>query len=113
MAKGPTKREMLSQVYALLTNLGEVELAEFTAREIALYDKRANAPRTMTTAQRENEVLKGFIVSMLGDTPGLRATAIAKELDVSVQKVSALLRQLVKDGAVIRNEDGKTVTFTV
>jgi predicted transcriptional regulator len=43
----------------------------------------------------------------------MTATNIAKELDKTVQKASALLRQMVEDGKVERAKDGKSTVFVL
>jgi predicted transcriptional regulator len=114
MVKAPTMREQYTAVYAILADRGDSELADFIAGRIAQLDKRANGKRTLTAVQRENIALKEDMVDVLfeADEP-MRATEVANKMDMSVQKASALLRQLVKDTRVERVEDGKTVTFKV
>ena len=106
-----TKRERLAEIYTVLADAGRTELAEFVSKEIALVDKRAAAPRKLTTAQRENVTVKQDICFYLNSVTSARASDIARELDWSVQKITALLRQLVSDGYVIRETEGKVVTF--
>jgi predicted transcriptional regulator len=113
MTKAPTKREQLLRVYGILTDLGNVELAEFIAREVALLDKRRNAPKALTATQRENIAFKQEIVRVLNATAEARATAIANEVGISVQKASALLRQLTQAGVVERVEKGKETVFRI
>jgi DNA-binding MarR family transcriptional regulator len=114
MTKAPTMREQYMAVYAILADRGEANLADFIAGRINQLDKRAKAPRKPTQEQLENVAYKDEIVNVLANaTEDMRATAVANEIGVSVQKASALLRQLVKDGFVERVEDGKAVTFKV
>lgn len=114
MATRVTKRELFGRVYTVLANAGETELAEFIGAELTRLNKRAAAPKTLTKAQRENVAVKQAIVNVLAEAEEpLRATAIAKELGISVQKATALLRQLVEAKAVIREAEGKVVTFRV
>ena len=107
-----TKRDRLTAIYAILADRGEAELADFVAGEVALLDKRANAPRKATKTQRENIALKGDIVDTLGAGEAT-ATQVAKANGVTVQKATALLKQLVDAGLIERAQDGKTVTFKV
>lgn len=106
-----TKRERFEEIFGILADNGNTELAEFVAGEITKLDKRAAAPRTLTADQLANIEVKDNIVTVLANTDGTRAGDVAKILDVSVQKVTALLRQLVLDGAVDREADGKTTLF--
>lgn len=108
-----TKRETFVAMLDVLTD--EAHIA-FVKHEIELLDKRAAKGRGMTPAQKENEVLKETIVEVLeGADEGATATDVANVLEVSVQKASQLLRQLVAAGDVIRTEGkGKTkTTFAV
>jgi CRP-like cAMP-binding protein len=89
------------------------DLLEFIRHEIELLDRKHNASGTPTKTQLANAVIKTAIVDVLNATPeGLRARAIADTLDISIQKCSALMRQLVNEGVVRRDEDKKVVTFT-
>ena len=110
MAKAPTKREMFVQVAEFLANAGApAEQVEFIAKQVVLLDKRANAPKGPTKTQLENEVIKRTILTAL-DT-NLTATEVAKAVGVTVQKATALLKQLVEAGLVERTVDGKTALF--
>lgn len=108
-----TKREKFVRTAEVLRAAGEAELAEFAEAEVALIDKRAAKPRAATAAQKENAVLKAGIVEFLTETgEGVTATDVATVAEVSVQKASQLLRQLVAEGAVNRTEGkGKTKTL--
>ena len=105
-----TKREKFVNVLEVLADAGKTELAEFIAGEIVLIDKRAAAPRKETKEQRENVVLKAEFVTFLDEAGALRAGEVAKEFDITVQKATALLAQLVKAGEVKRVEGEKGVT---
>jgi len=106
-----TKRDMFVEVAGVLEGLGETALVEFIDAQVALLDKRAGAERGETKTQVENAEFKAMIVGML-DAEGTTATDIATALDLSVQRVSQLLRQMVLAGEVIRTEGkGKTKTL--
>ena len=112
-----TKRDRFIEIATVLEQIEDTEaLVEFIDGEIALLDKRAAKPRKPTADQIANEGLKDEIVEILGEADaGRTATEVAVALDVSVQKASQLLRQLVIAGRVTRVEGkGKTKTvFTV
>lgn len=110
-----TKREKFAAMADVLVEAGAPEeLVEFVGREVALLEKKASAPRTKTKGQVENEGLKTEVVEMLAGK-AMTATEVADALKVSVQKASALLRQLVASGEVSRTEaKGKVkATFSV
>lgn len=92
-----TKREFLNAVVA--QNEG-TEVAEFAAAELVKMDEAlARRKSKPTKAQLENAPLKEELLTHLGDTPVLAADlAAAMGEDFTTQKVSALLRQLVKEG---------------
>jgi len=111
-----TKRDQFVAILAVLEGLDEGDKAEFISKQIALLDKRAGAERGETKTQAENVEFKALIVGMLeGVDEGTTATDIATGLDLSVQRVSQLLRQLVLSGEVTRTDaKGKTkATFAV
>ena len=83
------------------------------------HEKRnsSGALKKPTKTQRENEVLKGKILDMLGEeVDGMTASEIASALAVHVQKASALLSQLTPergDGRVHRVKEGKVTRFVL
>ena len=83
----------------------------FLRTEANRLDKRAKAPKAPTKTQRENVEYKQEIMRALNSVESARATDVAKGMDVSVQKVTALMRQLVSEGLVLREVDGKVVKF--
>ena len=85
-----TKREFLNAVIAL----NDEVTTEFAKAEIEKMDIR-NANRKDRPSKRtiENEPIKAKIAEVLTDTPKT-ASMIAEEVGISVQKASALLRQM-------------------
>lgn len=93
-----TKREFLQVVIATETVTEEVKA--FAQTEIEKLDAR-NASRSSkpTKAQIENEPIKRKIVTLLTEVgEKYVASAIAKKVEISTQKASALCRQLVDEG---------------
>ena len=87
-------------------------LQTFIAHELELLDRKRGSKSAPTKTQVANIEIKEDIATTLSDNgEGMRATDIANFLDLSVQKISALLRQMVADGSVARIQDGKAVTF--
>lgn len=112
MTKAPTKREMFDRIFAILTDLGNTEEAEFVAKQINLLDRKRNAPKAMTETQRANVVLKQRLFGRINDADEpMRAGDLAKAEDITNQKATALLTQLVKEGFIVRIVDGKVTTF--
>lgn len=90
-----TNREFYTAVIASVDN---DELKAFATDAIAKLDAR-NAKRASKPSKKslENEPIKASIREFLADGSHL-ASEIAKGLDLSVSKVSALCRQMVGDG---------------
>lgn len=112
--KKVTKRERFEQIKALLAD--NKELVEFCDHELELLAKKNAADKKATPNQVANEGIKDTIVEVLtanGDK--MTVTDIQKSLDteLSNQKISSLLRQLVADGKVARVEDKRKAYFTV
>lgn len=86
-----TKREFLNAVIAETKN---ADLALYAVEELEKLDAR-NAKRAEKPSKRaiENEPIKARIAEVLTDTPQT-ASEIANILDLKVQKVSALLKQI-------------------
>lgn len=86
-----TKREM----YEAIVN-GNVtdEVVEMAKNEIVKMDER-NARRKNQPSKKalENEPIKAKIVEILSDEP-MTASDVAEKVEISVQKASALLRQI-------------------
>ena len=85
-----TKREFLNAVIAL----NDEVTTEFAKAEIEKMDAR-NASRKDKPSKKsvENEPIKAKIAEILTDTPQT-ASEIASKVEISVQKASALLRQM-------------------
>ena len=116
-----TKKVALSVAIASLN--GEALPTEFTAADvvaklnemIAQLDKKTDAERPMTEQQKQNLGYKTDLLAVLADGKARTATELMKEVptfpeDMSNQRVSALLRQLILDGKVQRETvKGKTL----
>ena len=77
----------------------------------AQLNKRNSAERKPTKAQKENEALKAEVVEFLrGADGGVQCKEIASHFEVSGQKMSALLKQLV-DGGIVEKYSEKRVTY--
>jgi predicted transcriptional regulator len=78
-----------------------------------LLDRKRSTSKGDAKKKAEQVTIKKGIVDVLTNAEPMRAKEIAKGADVSVQRASALLRQMVKDEQVVRHEDGKVTTFTL
>ena len=112
MAKGLTKRDlfgMLFEVVADSDNANKDMLCDFVIREVALLDRKASAPKR----NPEAEAARAAVLEVLGDGAARRAGNIAGVTNLSVQRVTAALTALVKDGKVMRVADGKVTNFII
>jgi predicted PP-loop superfamily ATPase len=100
-----TKRDNFVAIVEMLEAIdGTEDKVEFIEAQIALLDKRKTGERKMTKTQAENVELKAVIAEVLDGTDNATATDVATALDVSVQKASQLLRQMIAEGTVARTE---------
>ena len=116
MANKITKREVIGMM------MNEVSIKEndvymtYLQNELALLDKKAQNKKA-TKTQSENVGIKEVILEVLSDGVGRTVTEIQKAnsklTELSNQKVSSLVRQLVEDKKVIREEKGKKAYFTL
>ena len=112
--KKMTKKEMFAQIKTRLTNAEEIAFIE---HEIELLENKASGTRKPTSTQVENEKLKGAIVEHLASVnEPLTIVDIQKGLgleEVSNQKMSALLKQLVDNGSVVKTYEKRKAYFSV
>ena len=109
-----TKREMFTEIANLLAD--REDIVEFCNHEIELLArKRATGSSKPTKQQVANEATKSAILDILSDE-SMTATEVMNALDMdgmSIQRVSALLRQLVLGGQVNKVTEKKVSRFTI
>ena len=97
---------------ALTCDLSDEIKEKLTALKEQLTKRNTAKSGKPTKTQRENVEVKERIREYLTHTlQGLRAGEIAKELDLSCQKVSALLKQMKDEGVVVTREGEKRTTL--
>ena len=117
--KKMTKREMFAQLLANypLTDKGQ----EFVKHEMELLAKK-NAPKggekSLTPAQKANEATKQAIVDFIAENEGkYTITDLIKSVEgcgeMTNQKVSALVRQLVDALVLVRTEEKGKAHFSL
>lgn len=99
-----TNREFFTAI-AAMENLSE-ELIQHAEAELEKLNKRNTARAAKPTkAQKENEPIKEEIVKFLTEKGGFHtASEVMEACEISVQKASALCRQLVEEGALTVQE---------
>ena len=112
-SKKMTKKDYFEQIKAKY-NLSADEV-KFIDHEIELLDKKNSAEKKPTAQQVANKSTQGAILANMEDGKMYTITDLIKSVpecaDMTNQRVSALVRQLVTDGAVVRIEDKRKAYF--
>ena len=108
-----TKMTITDQINAIAFDTLTEDQFNFLVERALKSVRKSNGVRKPTKTQRENENVKNDILAMLGDYEGMTATDVGKAVDISVQKATALLKQMVDDGVVVRVKEGKATIFKV
>lgn len=112
--KKMTKKEMFNQILTHLTDADEIA---FVAHEIELLEKKAGTKSGKPTAtQKANEGIKVAIVDAMETDKAYAIADLMTEVEVlanlSNQKVSALMKQLVDAGLVVKTYEKRKAFFT-
>ena len=115
MANKMTQKDYFNEIIAVVSEVGRDDLVAFCEDRIEKLSRKSGGSKKPTKTQIENEGVKDTIVEVLGEIAPATATAIATDprVGVSNQKVTALLKQLVTDGRVVRTEDKGKALFSV
>ena len=103
----PTKRDNFNALLSIEAVQNDPALVEFIEHEIALLDKKNSAERKPTPNQVENMGFKADILAWMEPSIGYACADIVKGVPsivaagISVNRVTAMLNQLVKDGAIV------------
>lgn len=88
----------------------------FIEHELELLAKKNSAEKKPTAVQVANEGIKGAILEGMDEGVKYTITDLMKNIeacaDLSNQRVSALVRQLVADGSVERTEEKRKAYFS-
>lgn len=111
--KKMTKREMFEMIKAN-HNLSADEIA-FIDHELELLAKKNSAEKKPTAVQVANEGIKGEILETMEVGKKYTITDLMKAVpacaELSNQRVSALVRQLVNDEILVRTEEKRKAYF--
>ena len=114
MANKITKKEMFTMIKAQVKD--NAEMVAFIDHEIELLDKKASNKKA-TKTQEANVSIKSTILAVLEGGKSMTVTemqgASAELGELSNQKVSALVRQLVEAGKVVKTIDKKVSRFSL
>lgn len=111
-----TKREMFNEILAVVAD--NAEMVEFINHEIELLNRKSSAVRKPTKNQLENENFKADIVDYLKDADAPKTikelqTAIPSLADLTNQRITHLLTDLVKAETLTKNYVKKTPYYSV
>jgi len=110
-----TKAEMFAMIKEVEGVKENEAMVAFIDHELELLAKKASNKKP-TKTQEENEGIKAEILGVLTNE-GMTVTEIQSKSDVlgglSNQRVSALLRQLIVDGKVVKTVDKKKSYFAL
>ena len=104
-----TKTTLTEQINSIAFDTLTAEQFEFLKERALKSFRKASGERKPTKVQKANEGIKAQMVEVLGE--GMTATDAGKAVGISVQKASALLKQMVEAGEIVRVQDKKTVLF--
>ena len=114
MANKITKKEMFTMIKAQVKD--NAEMVAFIDHEIELLDKKASNKKA-TKTQEANVGIKSTILAVLEGAKPMTVTemqgASAELGELSNQKVSALVRQLVEAGKVVKTINKKVSRFSL
>ncbi len=115
--KKMTKREYFAVLRAIPEVAENPALVAFIDHEVELLSKKNAAEKKPTAVQVANEGIKAEIVEAMTAGTLYTVTDIQKSVpacaELSNQRVSALLRQLVEAGQVVRTEDKRKAYFSL
>ena len=112
-----TRKEMFMAIMALEAVQENQDFVIFLEKEIAKCDRKSVAKKP-TPTQVENEGLKNAILDFLNsqDKNRFTVTELTQQVDAlagrTTQKVSALMRQLLLDGLVVRTTEKNRTYFS-
>ena len=118
MTKKMTKRDY----YNTLLNIAEVkangEMVKFIEHELELLAKKNSSEKKPTAVQVANEGIKSVILETLAENGKMMTISEMQKLnaelgEMSNQRISALLRQLMNDEKVVRVEEKRKAYFKI
>lgn len=114
-AKAPTQKEQFAKMIAIFEEIGNhPDLVQFCKERIEKLEKKAVSANSKKSA--EDEKFFDLIADVLADGKAKRANDILKVLaedidNLTIQKVTAMLKKMVDCGRVTKTVDKKVSTF--
>ena len=111
-----TKRDRFNALLNMAEVKANPDMVAFIEHELELLAKKNSADKKPTAQQTANEAIKSAIVEAMEPNRLYTVTELQKSVEacaeLSNQRVSALLRQLKDEGAVVRTEDKRKAYFS-
>ena len=112
-----TKRDRFNALLSLSEVQANADLVAFIEHEIELLDKKNSGEKKPTAQQTANEVIKQGIIKGMQKGRMYTVTELIKEIDecadLTNQKVSSLLRQLISENKVVKSIDKRKSYFQI
>lgn len=109
-----TKREVINAMLSDANVVANEDYVAYLKNELNLLDKKNSRAKKPSKNQIANESIKDEILAVLKDADSaMTATQVAEAMNLSVNKVSALLTQLKEDNSVVRTVEKRKAYFTV
>lgn len=110
-----TQRDYFNEIIALAKTNDRDDLVAFAEGRIEVLNRKSAKSSKPTATQVANEALKADILSGLSESEGKTVSDLIKSVDaladLSNQKVSAVLRLMIADGTVRKENDKKKTLF--
>lgn len=111
-----TKRDRFNALLSIPAVQADPDMVAFIEHELELLEKKNSSEKKPTAQQTANEAIKSAIVEAMEPNHLYTVTELQKSVEacaeLSNQRVSALLRQLKDEGAVVRTEDKRKAYFS-
>ena len=115
--KKVTKKDNFNALLSLAEVKANPKLVEFINHEIELLEKKNSAEKKPTAQQTANDAIKVAILDNMVEGKKYTITDLIKSVpecaDLTNQRVSALVRQLVDEKQVVRSEDKRKAYFAL
>ena len=123
MAKKLTKKDYFNALLAHVqetsfstATIPSADFQKFIQNELSLLSKKNSSEKKPTAQQTANIAVKEAIFAFMAPSTLYTVTDIQKNCaacaDITNQRVSALLRQMIDDGLVVRSEDKRKAYFS-
>ena len=114
--KKMTKRDYFNALLNIADVKANAEMVAFIEHELELLAKKNSAEKKPTAVQVANEGIKNVILETLADSGKMLTISEMQKAneelgELSNQRISALVKQLLNDGKVERIEDKRKAYF--